>query len=118
MELLFNCIQPFICLQWLLYFLKGWTLGVKKVLKIAELVRFRSLVLIPSSSMASILRKTAQHFSHGTLGLHELGHHFCWHGMRWWWEVLIAIATGTTTTHIISTNSPTGAHHLQNCNHM
>ena len=116
MELLFNCIQPFIYLQWFLCFLKGRRLGVKKVLKIVELVRFRSLMLVPSSSMAGILRKTAQHFSHGTLGFHELGHHLRWRGMRWWWEVLIVIATRTTTTRIISTSSPMSARHLQNFN--
>ena len=55
--------------------LKDRRLSVKKVLKIAELVRFRPLALVPSSSMASILCKTAQHFSHGMLGFHELGHH-------------------------------------------
>ena len=112
MELLFNYIQPFIYLQWLICFLKGRRLGVKKVLKSAELVRFRSLVLVPSSSMASILRETTQHFSHGTLGLHELGYHLCWRGMQWRWEVLFAIATGTTTTHLISTSSPMSARHL------
>ena len=93
--------------------------GVKKVLKITELVRFRPLALVPSPSMASILRKTVQHFSHGMLSFHELGHHLYWRGLWWWWEVLITIATatGTTTTHIISTSSPTSARHLQNCNH-
>ena len=34
MEFLLNCIQPFICQQWLLCFLKNRRLGVKEVLEV------------------------------------------------------------------------------------
>ena len=57
-ELLFNCIQPLIRLQRSFCFLKNRRLSVEKVLESAELVRFRSLMLVSSMSLANILCET------------------------------------------------------------
>ena len=108
MKLLLNGIEPFIDLQWLLCLLKDRRFSVQKVLEITVLIWFGSLKLVPSLSMTSVLRKPTQYFPHKPLGLQELGHHFRWCGVRWWWEIIITLMTGTGPF--------TSASHLQNCN--
>ena len=83
MKLLLNGIEPFIGLQWLLCLLKDRRFSVQKVLEFTILIWFGSLVLVPSPSTIGVLHKPAQYFPHRPLGLQELGHHFCWCGVRW-----------------------------------
>ena len=107
-KLLLNGIEPFIGLQWLLYLLKDRRFSVQKVLEFNVLIWFGSLLLVPSPSTTGVLCKPTQYFPQRQLGLQELGHHFRWHGVQWWWEIIITLMTGTGPSM--------SASHLQNCN--
>ena len=110
MKLLLNGIEPFIGLQWLLCLLKDRRFSVQKVLEFTILIWFGSLVLVLSLSTINVLRKPTQYFPHRPLGLEELCHHFRWHGVQWWWEMIITIMITT------GTNPSMSASHLQSCN--
>ena len=72
MELLLNCVKPFIRLKQFFDHLEDRRLGVKEILKRAVLIRLRPLLLLMGAS--SVLRNEAKcilHCSLITQKLHE-----------------------------------------------
>jgi hypothetical protein len=85
MELLFNCIQPFIHLKWFFGLFEDRRLSIQKVLEVTELIGFRALTLVSSPSTGSVLRNIEQHLFHSPLAPQKLSHELGFHGWWWWW---------------------------------
>jgi hypothetical protein len=70
-KFLLKHVQPFIALKWLINLFENWWLCVKKVLEVAELVRFSPLMMV--STMSDVLRHSVQHLSHRSLTFSKHG---------------------------------------------
>jgi hypothetical protein len=82
-KLLFKHVQPFLCLEWLLSFLKYGCLGVLEIFEIIVLVGFCTLTGM-SATTAIILSHCAHSFTQSTLTFSKHGQELCWCGLQWW----------------------------------
>ena len=115
MKLLFKCVQPFLCLEWLFRLLENRRLGILEILEITILVWLCTLALM--SALGDLLCHGAHSLAHSTLPFSEHSHQLYRSGWWRWWQIFIVITIQATTPGtIIRTSSRTCSRHLQNCN--
>ena len=107
MKLLLNCVQPFLCLEWLFSLLENRRLGILEILEITVLVWLCTLGLMPA--LDDLLRHGAHSLAHSMLPFSEHSHQFCQSGWRRWWQVFIVMTIEATTPDTIVPIVPTGS---------